>query len=55
MVLRRPETSATGIDYMSREIPNVKDTHQTTHSIQLYGVMTAVSLTSYALRNDDGN
>lgn len=30
-------------------------THQTTHSIQLSGVMTAVSLTSYAVRNDDGN
>ena len=31
------------------------NTRQTTHSIQLSGVMTAVSLTSYALRNDDGN
>lgn len=30
-------------------------THQTTHSIQLSGVITAVSFTSYALRNDDGN
>ena len=30
-------------------------THQTTHSIQLSGVMTAVSLTSYAVRNDNGN
>lgn len=33
----------------------VVNTYQTTHSIQLSGVMTAVSLTSYALRNDDGN
>lgn len=55
-VKSKPTNSKTSIK--SKATGKEKDfhsTHQTTHSIQLSGVMTAVSLTSYALRNDDGN